>query len=48
MVFSDESFYLGNWADDMANGVGKHVSIEGTVSEGDWQDNTLTGWAKVT
>jgi hypothetical protein len=48
IVFADQSFYIGNWARDMANGVGKHVSIEGTISEGDWQDNTLTGWAKVT
>jgi hypothetical protein len=47
IVFADQSFYIGNWQRDMANGIGKHVSIENTVSEGEWKDNTLCGFARV-
>jgi hypothetical protein len=39
MIFVDESYFLGEWANDMANGEGKHVAVEGTVSEGTWLDN---------
>ena len=36
VVFVDKSYYLGEWNNDMANGEGRHVALEGTVSEGEW------------
>jgi hypothetical protein len=39
MVFTDDSYYLGDWEKDMANGSGTHCATDGTISEGEWVDN---------
>ena len=34
VCFADGSWYLGDWLADMAHGRGKHLTADGTISDG--------------
>lgn len=47
-LFSDGSFYVGYWFDDMANGRGRRIYSNGEVYEGEWKDDKKHGQGKYT